>query len=305
MRRLDPASASSLYLIGNNGLRGRTTPRPTARGSGFPLALSPLRTRDLVVAGGVAADSRNRLGRSRRVGALPFSRPRWRRSGGGSRGLGRHLAGAPARRVSGSEPGAHRRRRRFDARSGGASDPAAAQRATAAPPRRPEPRPDSAVPAAAPLQTEEPVELASALAAASPPGDRPPAASGARASQPFGGARSGTRGPPGGQLARARLGPGGGDEVGRLDRLARPAAPIRPHYPARARQRGDEADVGVDVWVGAGGEVDRVAISRSAGAEFDAAAIAAVHRARFHPALRDGEQVPSRVALRLHFRLDR
>jgi protein TonB len=87
--------------------------------------------------------------------------------------------------------------------------------------------------------------------------------------------------------------------------VARPAAPIRPHYPTRARQRGDEADVAVDVWVGAGGDVDRVAVARSAGAEFDAAAIEAVRRARFHPALRKGEKVPSRVALRLHFRLDR
>jgi TonB family protein len=63
--------------------------------------------------------------------------------------------------------------------------------------------------------------------------------------------------------------------------------------------------VAVDVWVGAQGEVDRVAVSRSAGAEFDAAALAAVEKARFHPALRDGRQVPSRLALRLHFRLER
>ena len=61
----------------------------------------------------------------------------------------------------------------------------------------------------------------------------------------------------------------------------------------------------VEVWVGAEGEVDRIAVSNSAGAEFDAAAIEAVQRARFHPALRDGERVPSRVALLLHFRLER
>jgi len=94
-------------------------------------------------------------------------------------------------------------------------------------------------------------------------------------------------------------------ETGRLDRVARPVGRIRPRYPELARQRGEEADVVVAVWVGARGDVDRVAVSSSAGAEFDAAAVAAVEKARFHPALRDGEQVPSRVALRLHFRLDR
>jgi protein TonB len=101
------------------------------------------------------------------------------------------------------------------------------------------------------------------------------------------------------------LGPGNRDGAGRLDRVARPAGSIRPHYPPRARQRGEEADVIVDVWVGALGNVDRAAVSRSAGPDFDAAALAAVEKARFHPALRDGKQVPSRVALRLHFRLER
>jgi protein TonB len=101
------------------------------------------------------------------------------------------------------------------------------------------------------------------------------------------------------------LGPGGAQGAGRLDRVARPAGSIRPPYPARARQRGQEADVIVEVWVGAGGNVDRVTVSSSAGPDFDAAAIAAVEKARFYPALRDGEPVPSRVALRLHFRLER
>jgi protein TonB len=87
--------------------------------------------------------------------------------------------------------------------------------------------------------------------------------------------------------------------------VAAPASSIRPHYPPRARQRGEEADVTVEVWVGARGEVDRIAVADSAGAEFDAAAIEAVQRARFHPALRDGAGVPSRLALLLHFRLDR
>jgi protein TonB len=62
--------------------------------------------------------------------------------------------------------------------------------------------------------------------------------------------------------------------------------------------------VTVDVWVGSGGDADRVAVSKSAGAEFDEAAIAAARNARFHPALRNGQRVPSQVALEVHFRLD-
>jgi len=60
----------------------------------------------------------------------------------------------------------------------------------------------------------------------------------------------------------------------------------------------------VDAWIGSEGEADRVEVARSAGAEFDQAALAAVRSARFHPALRDGRRVPSRVALRLHFQLE-
>jgi protein TonB len=115
---------------------------------------------------------------------------------------------------------------------------------------------------------------------------------------------SGTDAPGGGGLPGVGLGAGDGYETGRVDRVARPMGEIRPHYPALARQRGQEADVVVAVWVGARGHVDRAAVSRSAGPEFDEAALAAIEKARFHPALLDGRRVPSRVALRLHFRLD-
>jgi TonB family protein len=60
----------------------------------------------------------------------------------------------------------------------------------------------------------------------------------------------------------------------------------------------------LDVWVGSAGEADQVAVARSAGDEFDQAAVVAVRSARFHPALRDGQRVPSRLALRLHFQLE-
>ena len=60
----------------------------------------------------------------------------------------------------------------------------------------------------------------------------------------------------------------------------------------------------VDAWVGSEGEAYQVAVARSAGSEFDEAALAAVRSARFHPALRDDQRVSSRVAVRLHFQLE-
>ncbi|HXV37418.1 MAG TPA: TonB family protein [Myxococcota bacterium] len=87
-------------------------------------------------------------------------------------------------------------------------------------------------------------------------------------------------------------------------RVARPASEIRPRYPDVARERGDEAEVVVEAWVAASGRVEDARIRRSAGSAFDRAALDAVRRARFHPASRDGEPVPSRVAMRLHFALE-
>jgi protein TonB len=173
----------------------------------------------------------------------------------------------------------------------------------AEPDERPPPRPRR--PRETAFQGEDPAEVANALESPPPPLTPPDAAPVSSPPQSLVGMPSRPSGPEGAQLARGDLGRGGGNGAARLDRVARPAVPIRPHYPPRARQRGEEADVAVHVWVGAEGTVDQVAVSKSAGAEFDAAAVAAVEKARFHPALRDGEQVPSRVALRLHFRLER
>jgi protein TonB len=155
----------------------------------------------------------------------------------------------------------------------------------------------------APLPAGAPVEIA--RASASPPVAPSAATAGSYVRRPLLAAAPPGSGSAAVQRAGAGSGSGTGYGTGPFDRVARPARAIRPHYPPRARQRGEEADVAVQVWVGARGEVDRVAVAESAGDEFDAAAVEAVRKARFHPALRDGEQVPSRVALLLHFRLDR
>jgi len=97
---------------------------------------------------------------------------------------------------------------------------------------------------------------------------------------------------------------GGASSQGPLSRVARPASSIRPRYPDAARERGDEAEVIVEAWVAASGRVERARIQTSAGREFDAAALEAVHAARFYPASLDGKPVPSVVAMRLHFELE-
>ena len=88
-----------------------------------------------------------------------------------------------------------------------------------------------------------------------------------------------------------------------LSGVARPASEIRPHYPDAARERGDEAEVIVEAWVAASGQVERARVHTSAGREFDEAALEAVQEARFYPASRDGKPVASAVAMRLHFEL--
>ena len=170
---------------------------------------------------------------------------------------------------------------------------------------REHPAPRTRPPASPRPQPAHSVAVARGGAPASEPLLRPVAAAGSAALRPTLGTPSRASGPGGEPLASAGFGSGNGYGTGPLDRVAKPAGSILPHYPPRARQRGEEADVTVEVWVGAQGDVDQVAVSRSAGTEFDAAAIEAVQRARFYPALRDGERVPSRVALLLHFRLER
>lgn len=103
---------------------------------------------------------------------------------------------------------------------------------------------------------------------------------------------------PSGDPARDAIPPGP------RSRIARPASEIRPRYPDAARERGDEAEVLVEAWVGASGRVERARVRTGGGREFDAAALEAVYRARFHPAWRDGGPVASAVAMRLHFELE-
>lgn len=106
----------------------------------------------------------------------------------------------------------------------------------------------------------------------------------------------------------AALEPQGGPPSPRPGMTSRPAgveagnAP--PRYPAAARRRGQEGRVVLLVEVGADGGAGGVAVDRSSGFSLlDAAAVAAVRRWRFTPALSDGVPVAGRIAVPVIFAL--
>lgn len=79
-----------------------------------------------------------------------------------------------------------------------------------------------------------------------------------------------------------------------------------PTYPRRALRRGDEGTVMVRVDVGPDGVPTSVGISRSSRSrELDRAAIEAVERWRFHPAMADGRPTVGTVVIPVEFDLRR
>lgn len=203
---------------------------------------------------------------------------------------------------------------------GGGLRPAAATLARSSPPRegaRPTPRPAPPPVASAPCVAKlRPVRRSVAVARASEPREAPsqPHAPEPRVVAVAGADRHDAPASPAavpdspsasGAGVGAVQAPGPAFAGGTLWRVARPISTIRPHYPDAARERGDEGEVIVEAWVAASGRVERAQVRASAGPEFDAAALEAIHEARFHPAWQDGEPVASVVAMRLHFELER
>lgn len=77
-----------------------------------------------------------------------------------------------------------------------------------------------------------------------------------------------------------------------------------PPYPEQARQQGIEGTAVLKLTVGAAGAPQNVVVARSSGhTALDQAAVAHVRRARFSPALRDGEAVATTITFRVKFRL--
>lgn len=83
-------------------------------------------------------------------------------------------------------------------------------------------------------------------------------------------------------------------------------APIHPDYPMESRRRNEEGSVTLSVRVSAEGKPISVQLNKSSGFKrLDQAAIKAVHRARFHPAVQRKKAVDSELLLTFEFRLSK
>ncbi len=88
-----------------------------------------------------------------------------------------------------------------------------------------------------------------------------------------------------------------------VDRRAAPLDPVAPRYPERARQRGRESSVLLELTIDASGDLQSLEIVESGGRAFDRAAERALRRIRFSPALVENRPVTSTLRYRLRFAL--
>ena len=90
------------------------------------------------------------------------------------------------------------------------------------------------------------------------------------------------------------------------DRDPQPLARIQPEYPAQAFRAHEEGTVVVRVDVEARGTPTNADVARRSGSrELDRAAIDAVRKWQFKPALKDGKAIASTVEVPVEFKLDR
>lgn len=90
------------------------------------------------------------------------------------------------------------------------------------------------------------------------------------------------------------------------DREVEPIARVQPGYPPEAFRAGEEGTVVLRVDVDAAGNPGNVdIISRSGSRDLDRAAIEAVRKWKFRPAMQGGQAVASQVEVPIDFRMDR
>ncbi|WP_149193399.1 energy transducer TonB [Luteimonas suaedae] len=105
----------------------------------------------------------------------------------------------------------------------------------------------------------------------------------------------------------SRDGPGFVENEASATAAAATRAPVAvetpaPRYPSSALRRGDSGEVVLQVRVGADGSAQAVEVVRGSNSRaLDRAAVAAVRRWRFQPALRDGQPVPGMVQVPIVF----
>ncbi len=94
-------------------------------------------------------------------------------------------------------------------------------------------------------------------------------------------------------------------ELGDVDQVPQAISQMRPFYPAHARRRRIEGEVTVLFTVTPQGRADGIQVLSSVPDDvFTAAAVRAVERWRFTPALKDGGAVPVRVRQVIRFRME-
>jgi protein TonB len=86
-----------------------------------------------------------------------------------------------------------------------------------------------------------------------------------------------------------------------FDTPPKPLDLVSPEYPPTLKQQGTEGNVVVAFTVDTRGRVQDVEVREATNAEFETAAVAAVRKWRFKPALRAGEPVAVRISQRLDF----
>jgi protein TonB len=91
------------------------------------------------------------------------------------------------------------------------------------------------------------------------------------------------------------------DASAAFDTPPKPLDLVSPVYPPSLKQQGTAGNVLVSFTVDTRGRVQEVEVREATNGEFETAAVAAVRKWRFKPALRDGEPVAVRISQRLNF----
>lgn len=122
-------------------------------------------------------------------------------------------------------------------------------------------------------------------------------------------APTGTVGPPG--SAQADTGFGGGAGTVATDQgsdgwdiAPRMASTMKPEFPAQLRAQGLEGDVVLQITLDAAGRVTQVVVVEASDyPAFNDAAVAAMGKAMFEPAMRKGQPISARIRFTVRFRL--
>lgn len=92
------------------------------------------------------------------------------------------------------------------------------------------------------------------------------------------------------------------NQAATVNRSAQPIHSPQPDYPARAMRNGESGEVVVQVEIDTGGRPTRVDVVQSSRSrDLDRAAVRAVQRWQFSPAIRNGQPVSSRVLVPIQF----